>query len=306
MKIDDLFGPGVLVRDRDHDLVSLLRGHPLGRIVIRSGAVRIGDAYDLASCKPIEVPAGDHEVLYAANEMDSGHEGAGLLLRLRPDPIVRWKRLRNVSIDGAMIGIADAQVAIATARLGNLRSPLGAARLGRSVAVASIGSDGGYPLHAGYDARDRLVALAVTTKDPRSLVRFPRRGSEVPAVDATSLDASLAWARTVGGDEAIVRAGRTDLAPLRRIRPIPTELRRYYTTHTPYLEGDHKTFQSILARHNLRRALPVAVNGGDALVYLAEDGRLVDLYEGSEMGSFLDLRAWALLSTISVHDLRTH
>lgn len=62
MNIDDLFDPGVLVRDREHDLVSLLRGHSLGRISIRSGAVRIGDAYDLASCKPIEVPAGEHEV----------------------------------------------------------------------------------------------------------------------------------------------------------------------------------------------------------------------------------------------------
>lgn len=305
MNVDDLFGPGVLVRDRDHELVSLLRGHSLGRIAVPSGALRIGDAYDLRSCKPLEVPAGDHEVVFAASEMDGGHDGAGLLVRVRPGAIARWSRLRTVGIDGAMIGIGDAEANVTTRRLGDFQRPLGAARLGRSLAVASIGSDGGYPLRAGYDARDRLVALAVTAKDPRGVVPFPRPGSGVPTVDATSLDACLAWALAIGGEDAIVRAGRTDLAPLRAIRSIPAELRRYYTTHTPYLEGDHQTFLAIVARHGLGRALPIAVNGDDALVYLAEDGRVVDFYEGSVMGTHLDLRAWALLSTVAVHDLRT-
>jgi hypothetical protein len=34
MNVDDLFGPGLLVRDRRYDLVSLLRGHALGRIAV--------------------------------------------------------------------------------------------------------------------------------------------------------------------------------------------------------------------------------------------------------------------------------
>ncbi len=304
MDVDDLFGPGVLVRYRDHAIFSLLRGHPLGRIAVPSGALRIGDAYDLRSCAPIDVPAGDHEVVFAASEMDGGHDGAGLLVRVRRGAVARWKTLHAVGIDGATIGISDAEAKVSAQRLAAFERPLGAGRLGRSIAVASIGSDGGYPLRAGLDARGRLVALAVTAKDPRAFVRFPRKGSSVPPVDATSLDACLAWARAIGGDEAIVRAGRTDLAPLRAIRPLPSELRHYYATHTPYLDGDHQTFLAIVARHGLGRALPVAVNGDDALIYLAEDGRVVDFYEGSVLGQHLDLRAWVLLSTVEVHDLR--
>lgn len=304
MKVDDFFGTGALVRERDFELVSLLRGHPLGRIEVPSGQLRAGDPWALEDTKPIAVPAGSHEVVFAASEMDAGHDGVGLLVRVRAGTIARWTKMRTLGIDGAVIAFADARAKVSPEKL-DFESPLGAARLGRSIAVARVGSDGGYALRAGWDARERLAALVIVTKQPRSLVAWPRRGSKVPPVDATDLDACLAWAHQMGGDQAIVRAGRTDLAPIRAIRPIPSDLRRYYAAHTPWIDGDIDTFRRIVERHSLGRALPVAVNGDDALVYLAEDGRIVDLYEGSVMGSCLDLRAWALLSTIAVHDLRT-
>jgi hypothetical protein len=305
VELGDFFGPGALVRDRTGDLVSLLRGHRIGRITILSGGLRIGDAHSLEDCAPIDVPAGAHEVVFGANEMDAGHDGIGLSIRVRSGAIVRWKRLRSVGVDSAAVVIADARAKVSHEKLSSIESPLGAAIIGRSTAVARVGSDGRYPLQAGYDARDRLVALAVATRTPRSFARWPARGSDVPPVDARDLDACLAWAREVGGDQAIVRAGETDVAPLRAIRPIPADLRRYYATHTPWIGGNLATFRAIVKRNALGRALPIAVNGDDALVYLDEEDRVVDLCQGSVMGTSLDLRAWALLSTIAVHDLRT-
>lgn len=304
MNVADFFGSGVLVREREYDLVSLLRGHSLGAIAVPSGELRVGDPYSLEDAKPIAVPAGSHEVVFGASEMDAGHDGVGLMIRVRAGKIARWSKLRTVGIDGAAIGIADAKAKVDPDKLSSFESPLGAAQLGRSVAVARVGSDGGYALRGAWDLRDRLLALAVVTKDPRSLAAWPARGSKIPPVDASDLDACLVWARKMGGDEAIVRAGKTDVAPLRAIRTIPADLRRYYATHTPWIGGDLETFRRIVERHALGRALPVAVNGDDALVYCAEDGRIVDVYQGSTMGTCLDLRAWALLSTIAVHDLR--
>lgn len=304
MDVADFFGPGGLCRDREYDLVSLLRGHSLGAITVPSGELRVGDAYSLEDAKPIAVPAGSHEVVFGASEMDAGHDGVGLLIRVRAGKIARWSKLRTIGIDGAALAIADVKAKIDPEKLSSFESPLGATRLGRGVAVARVGSDGGYALRAAWDARERLLALAVVTKDPRSLVAWPTRASKVPPVDASDLDACLAWARKMGGDEAIVRAGKTDVAPLRAIRPIPADLRRYYATHTPWIGGDLETFRGIVERHALGRALPIAVNGDDSLAYCAEDGRIVDFYQGSTMGTCLDLRAWALLSTIAVHDLR--
>ncbi len=294
MDVLDFFGDGVIVRSKEYGLVSMLRGHPLGEIEVPSGRLLVSDAYSYEG-KAIEVPAGRHPVTFAANEMDAGHDGAGLMIRVHPGKIVRWKRHGVIGIDGAMIAVGDAEAKLPHAKL-ELENRLGAARIGRRVAVASIGSDGGYVLRVGLDSRERIVAVAVITLDPRAFV--PWRKSL--GFDPNDLDACLAWARVVGGDDALVQPGKTDVASLRAIRKIPVDLRRYYQTHDA---GDLATFRAIVERSSLGKALPIRVNGDDAMVYLDEHDRVVDYYEGSTLGMSLDLRAWLVLSSIATFDL---
>lgn len=295
MEVLDFFGGGVVVKDKEHGLVSMLRGHPLGEIAVPSGRLLVADAYSYEGTA-IEVPAGRHPVTFAASEMDAGHDGCGLMIRVRPGKIVRWRRRGVIGVDGAMIAIGDADAKVPHAKL-EFENALGAARVGTRVAVASVGSDGGYVLRAGLDSRERIAALAVLTRDPRALVPWRK----TPGFDPTDLDSCLAWARKVGGDDALVAPGKTDVATLRAIRKIPTDLRRYYQTHDA---GDLASFRAIVERNSLGRALPVRVNGDDAMVYLDEQDRVVEFYEGSMLGMSLDLRAWLVLSSIATFDLQ--
>lgn len=295
MDVLDFFGGGVVVKDKEYGLISMLRGHALGEIAVPSGRVLVADAYSYEG-KAIEVPAGSHPVSYAASEMDAGHDGVGLMVRVRLGTIARWKRLGVVGVDGAMIAIGDANAKLPHDKL-QFDTPLGAKRIGKGVAVASIGSDGGYVLRAGLDSRERIAALAIVTRDPRSLVAWRK----APDLDLADLDSCLAWARKVGGDDALVQPGKTEVGALRAIRKIPTQLQRYYRDHDA---GDLATFRAIAERNSLGRALPIRVNGDDAMVYLDEQDRVVDYYEGSVMGTHLDLRAWLVLSSIATFDLQ--
>lgn len=294
MDVLDFFGGGVVVKRKEYALISMLRGHALGEIAVPSGKVLVADAYSYEG-KAIDVPAGRHPVTYAASEMDAGHDGVGLMIRVRSGKIARWKRLGVIGVDGATIAIGDANAKVPHAKL-ELQNRFGAGRIGKSVAVASIGSDGGYVLRAGLDARERIAALAVVTTDPRSFVPWRK----APGLDPSDLDACLAWAAKVGGEDALVQKGRTELESLRAIRKIPSDLRRYYQTHDA---GDLATFRAIVERRSLGRALPIHVNGDDAMVYLDEQDRVVEYYEGSTLGMSLDLRAWLVLSSISTFDL---
>ncbi len=59
MRIDELFGSGQLVRDREYGMVSLLRGHSLGKLWVPSGQLLAGDPHELPYLEPIAVPAGE-------------------------------------------------------------------------------------------------------------------------------------------------------------------------------------------------------------------------------------------------------
>ncbi len=299
--IGDFFGSGRLVRHREHRLVSLLRGHRVGTIAVPSGALRVGDPADLESAPTLSVPRGRHEVFFAAEEMDSGHDGVGLLVRVRRGEPTRWRKVRVVGTDSAMVALGDARARCSSKQLATPRSTT-AWRAGPSLIVASIGSDGGWPLYEGTDARGRLLALAVVTRRPDDFEDFAQ-ATGTPPVDVSSLDACLAWAAAIGGDDALVRAGKPDLAPLRKLRALPKDLRAFYAKYTPYLGADHPAFLALVARQKLGRALPVSVDGPGSAVFLDEAGRVVTFYEGSTLGTALDLRAWALLSTIAVHDV---
>lgn len=289
-------GPGVLVRDKEYGLVSMVRGHPLGEIAVPSGRLRVADAWSFrrGEGREVAVPVGRHPVTFAASEMDAGHDGLGLLVRVRPGPVARWARAGVVAVDGAAFAVGDAEARLAPGRL-DFDDPRGATRLGKSVAVARIGSDGGYPLRVGFDARDRVAAVAIVTHDPRGWVRF-RGGPR----DLGDLAGCLAWARDVGGEDALVRPGVTDVAPLRALRRIPRDLARYYRTHDA---GDLVAFRAAVERHGLGRALPVVVDDADAFVYLDAQDRVVVHYQGSTLGVHLDLRAWVVLSSIATLDL---
>jgi hypothetical protein len=145
--------------------------------------------------------------------------------------------------------------------------------------------------------------------DLRKYVRWPGARS-TPPVDLESLDACLAWARAAGGEQALIRPGRLDgetLAALRTLarRPIPSELRRYYATHTPWV-GDGtslRTFEEARREGALDGAFPVEVSSATSLSVMQSDGSIQSLYEGSTMGTCRDLSAWAVLNSIAVHDL---
>lgn len=293
MDLLSYFGRGVLVRHTTHS-VSLLRGHPLGDLAVPSGRLRVADPWSFDAGPEIEVPSGRHPVTVAAHETDAGFEALGLCVELRKGPVVRWVRSGRVGVDGAAIALGDARAKLPLSRLDSV-FPRGAERIGRSAAAAQLGSDGTYPIRSGLDARGRVAAIAVITRDPRAVVPF--RGA--PDLDLGSLDGCLAWARRAGGADALVRPGRTDPTTLRSIRRVPGDLARYYRSHDA---GDLEAFHAMVRRHDLGDALPVVVED-DVLVYLDRHDRIVELHRGSVMGTYLDLRAWVVLSTLAVFDL---
>jgi hypothetical protein len=286
LRLEDLFGAGVLVRHKEHELVSLLRGHRVGELAVESGRILFGDPYSFEDLAPLDVkiPKGRYPVFAGANEMDAGSDGTGLLIRLREDPVERWRsflrRGHAFPIDGATIAIADAVA----------KKPL----------QCGVASDGGYPLVGGFDARGRLAAMAVHTLNPREYRRWPSSRSKVPPVDMTDLDACLDWALAMGGDDALVRPGSVDQRTLGALvaaagRKPPRELVHYYSRCTPFL-GEPITLDE-------PSALPVTITSPGHYSVYREDG-IHDVYEGSTMGTSRDLRAWSVLNTISVHDLR--
>ncbi|MFO0653371.1 MAG: hypothetical protein U0326_44535 [Polyangiales bacterium] len=293
MDLLSFFGPGLLVRPTNHG-VSLLRGHALGEIAVPSGRVRVADPWSFDAGRELEVPAGHHPVTFSALEMEAGLEGVGLCVRARQSAVVRWVRSGTVRVDGAAIALGDAQARL-PAPLLEFDDPYRARRIGRSIVAAQLGDDGTYVVRSGLDARARVAAIAVVTRDPRAVVPF--RGA--PDLDLGSLDACLAWARAIGGADALIRPGTTDVATLRTIRRVPRELARYYRSHDA---GDLDAFRAMVRRHDLGEALPVVVED-DGLVYLDRAGRIVHLYRGGVMGTYLDLRAWVVLSTIATFDL---
>ncbi len=294
MQLVDVFGSGCLVEETTCGAVSLLRGHPIGAIEVPSGRVRVGDP---TSCDGhvVEVPPGLHPVIVATNEMDGGHDTVGLMLRVQGRRLARWRRATTIGVDGATVAIGEADAKVPRARL-ELPGRLGGGRIGRRVAAVRLGSDGGYPLRLGLDPDGQVAAVAVVTLDLRTRVRW--KGAR--GLDPGDLDACLAWAREVGADESLVQPGRTDLEELRAIRRIPTDLRRYYQGHDA---GDLRRYRAIAERRALRGALPIRVFGDDAMVYLDEHDRVVTDDHGAVVGVHIDLRAWLVLSTISVFGL---
>lgn len=322
-----LFSTGTLVRHREYGLVSLWRGHPIGELVVSSGELVVADAHSLSDTEPltIEVPRGMCRVWVGTHEMDAGHDVTGLCVRFGPARIKTWRSLlprgKRLGIDGAAVAICDAVARPAPVgsaheryihRLASIGGDLGGEVLDkgkRSIAACRIGSDGGYPIMGGFDDAGGLVAIAVTTLSPGESARWPDPDATVPPVDATDLDACIAWAIAVGEDEPIVRPGSLDDATREALvsiagRPMPAELARYYSLCTPWVgEGAGLAMhRASIEKNRLVGAFPVALDREDSLV-VALPTKLVSLYQGSTMGTFIDLRAWALLSTIAVHDL---
>jgi len=308
----DLFGGGVLVRHRDsNSLISLFRGHPVRSLSIPSGQLVVGDPWDFANRRPLNLRLrpGRYAVYEAANEMDAGEDGAGLLLQISTSRVVRWHMHARVGIDGARIAFGDAGMARRPNRNWVDRLSNGT-DLGPHFASSRVPGDGGYPLRSGFDARGQLAALAVTALDVRRYSPWPPPGSRIPPLDLSSLDACLTWARAVGGEQAIIRPGRLGqetLAALRSIagRAIPVDLRRYYATHTPWVgEGASLgTFVQAARSGVAGSTFPVAVESADSLSVMREDGTVDSTYQGSTMGTNRDLKAWVVLNSIAVHDL---
>ncbi len=81
------------------------------------------------------------------------------------------------------------------------------------------------------------------------------------------------------------------------------ELARYYSRCTPWIAqgAGLAMYRAAIDKNWLAGAFPVALDAEDSIV-VALPTHLVSLYQGSTMGTFIDLRAWVLLSTIAVYD----
>lgn len=312
LDLDDLFGPGVFGHPaRYPSLVSLLRGHCLGQLRIESGRVAVADPYLLDEAIDLgrRCPRGSFPVFAGTSEMDGGHDMSGLCVRFADRPVARWEPVfsggRGVPVDSASLALCDAERAVELKEVAIhtdfRKTPVGGALFASGqVAACGVGSDGGYPVYFGYDARDEIVRLAVTAVSDH-FVRWKR--DDLPRL--SHLDEVVAWLARVQGKDRSFALGETSPALVRELQRIarrwaPPVLRDYYRLIRPWDED----LMPLWKKWATPGALPLSLceSGGHALT---PDGLVRGIDERGLLGQALDIPSWLVINAISIYDLAT-
>lgn len=308
--LDELFGAGVFGHPAKYpSLISLLRGHCLGRLRLESGRVAVADPYLLDDAIELgrECPRGSFPVFAGASEMYEGHDVTGLCVRFADRAVAEWEPVfaggRGVPVDSASLAVCDAARAASLKEVALQtdfrRRPVGGALFASGEGAAcSVGSDGGYPVYFGLDARGEVVRLAVTAV-AGDFVHWER--DDLPRL--SKLDEVATWVAKVQGKDRSFVFGETPPSLVRELermarRWAPPELREYYRLMRPWDDD----LLPLWRKWATPGALPLSLceSGGHALT---PDGAVRGIDERGLLGQALDIPSWLVLYAITLYDL---